>query len=579
MIRKNQISWQIKIIVAFLAIGLGVLFGFLTMRMPSPVPPSAGGVSAYNMQAHLNVIAAEKRSELHPERRLYVRDYIIGVMQGFGLEAEIYDFTLEVETWSSYMHNLFTYIHGTTGDFYFTNYHDWQHDLAGTHFEGSNLLFRQQGASDTAIMLIAHYDSVALPGNLNPNFMSISYGAADAGYGVSAMLEVARYFAGKELENTIYFLFTDLHEIGLWGAFDAINTIDFSNVSMILNLEARGIRGPVHMFETPPNNLEVMRFYRDALSMRSVQPMSYSIAAAIFYMMPNGSDLTLFLRDGFTGMNFASLDNVRYYHTYRDSLDFISLTTMQHYAEKITALVYTFATNAEFSNPEIFNSSQTGVFFPLPFNIFVLYSENVALILGIIAVMVVLFAYFVFRDDICIKKVLAWAGVLILSIILAAGVGLLASFVISLITGDAFNIVYMPTAPEMPIMLILTACALNAFVILHLIFKNKFSATEMGLAGVTLLVVATISLQFIMVEATFLTLIPLIATLPLIISKFNDKLSLVFTFIAVVLTITLLIPVIISFIIALTVGALAITLALSILMCMALPPLFISSNN
>ncbi|MCL2354191.1 MAG: M28 family peptidase, partial [Defluviitaleaceae bacterium] len=426
----------------------------------------------------------------------------------------------------------------------------------------------------------AHYDSVALSSNLNPNFISHSYGAADAGYGVVTMLEVARYFAGRDLENTIYFLFTDLHEIGLFGAHHAISNMDFSNVSMILNLEARGIRGPVYMFETAGQDFEVVRFFRDALAARGVQPMTYSIATAVFGMMPNGSDLTLFFREDFAGMNFAPLNSIRYYHTYRDSLDNISLTTMQHYVDTILALTYAFATNPQFGDIDAFASNRAGVYFSLPFGLMVLYSDTTALVLALVALVGVIALGVLLRNKISIKKVGIWMGVLLIAVALAAGVGLLVSFIISLITGDAFSLVFMPNAPELAIMLPVTVVVFALFAFMHKLFKGKFNKNEMTLGSMVLLALLTIGLQFVMVEATFLTLVPLgftllffgLSTIPQV--KENQVSMLLCAAMPLVVTMVIIVPAMISFVIALTIGGLAVPLALGILMSITLPPLW-----
>jgi len=118
------------------AIALGTAVGWPVMSTPVPLDRYAD-FSAYRMADHIRIIAAEERSVFHPEQRLVIRDYIIDVMNGFGLEAEIDDFESTI-----------------------IDYADREVTL-----EGSNVLFRQRGRNDTAIMLMATTILGALTGH------------------------------------------------------------------------------------------------------------------------------------------------------------------------------------------------------------------------------------------------------------------------------------------------------------------------------------------------------------------------------------------------------------------------------
>jgi hypothetical protein len=279
-------------------------------------------------------------------------------MEGFGMTAEIDDFSVTV-----------------------TDYADREVDL-----EGSNVLFRLQGRSDTAIMLMAHYDSRGVNWTLDPATEANSPGASDAGYGMSTMFEIARHFSDRELENSIYFFFTDLEEVWLLGAIHAIETMDFSNIGLILNLEARGIRGPVYMFESQVRDYNMMRFFTEATD----HGVAFSVASAIYRIMPNLTDLTPFLAQGFAGMNFAPINCLLYYHTELDSYENISLTTMQQYIEMIADLVEVFVTDSRFSDVNYFQGGSAGVFFPLPDGTFVLYTQEMAIVVAFVMLALVL---------------------------------------------------------------------------------------------------------------------------------------------------------------------------------------------
>jgi acetylornithine deacetylase/succinyl-diaminopimelate desuccinylase-like protein len=96
--------------------------------------------------------------------------------------------------------------------------------------------------SDRAIMFVTHYDSW-------PN----SPGAADAMLPVAAMIEALRSQANNNnLQNNIYFLFTDGEEFAALGALAFIHDHPHlrDSIDMIINLEARGNAGGLTIFET-----------------------------------------------------------------------------------------------------------------------------------------------------------------------------------------------------------------------------------------------------------------------------------------------------------------------------------------
>ncbi|HEX5008240.1 MAG TPA: M28 family peptidase, partial [Hyphomonadaceae bacterium] len=104
----------------------------------------------------------------------------------------------------------------------------------------SNILFRAGPQTGPTLILTAHYDSV-----------EASQGFGDDGIGVAVWLEVARILKQNPPDRPVDFLLTDGEEIALLGAqaFVADNAYGI-DVGRIINLEARGVRGPAMMFET-----------------------------------------------------------------------------------------------------------------------------------------------------------------------------------------------------------------------------------------------------------------------------------------------------------------------------------------
>ena len=530
------------------SIALSILLGWSVMITPAPLGREAE-FSAYRMADHIRVIAEEERSVFHPERRMYVRDYIIGVMEGYGLTAEIDDF---VVMWPDY---------------------------AGREIalEGSNVFFRIPGRSNTAIMLMAHYDSRGVDWTLHPDTDVRSPGASDAGYGIATMLEIARNFATRDdLENSIYFFFTDLEEIWMLGAVHAVETMDFSNVNMILNLEARGIRGPVYMFETNDRDFNVVRFFRDSTRHR----FSYSLATAIFRIMQNDTDLSPFLEQGFAGMNFAPLDSIMYYHSELDSYENISLTTLQHYIEMIAEIVEFYATNSRFSDVNYFVSDHSGVYFSMPFGYLILYTGQTAVILAVIMLilMLALVFYSIYMGNACIWKILSWLLYIIIAMVVAAAIGLVISNVVSFVTDVPFNLMYMRVYSEMYIKYPSVIFAIIGFGLFHCAMRKRYNRHEMAIGAMLLLTVVNILLVFVMVEATFIAFVPLALTfIFFILSEIRAKNAIWFYTTATLPMAFMgifILPTLRAFTLALTIGGLAIVMAMAVFMVISIFPLW-----
>ena len=143
-----------------------------------------------------------------------------------------------------------------------------------------------------ALMLMAHHDSVWG-----------SPGAADDTAGVAATLEVIRALRQDGMPpRDVIVLFTDAEELGLEGArqFWATHPLR-QRVGVVINMEARGGGGRTTMFQTSARNGDAARLYAAAVR----HPATSSLAAFVYSVLPNDTDLTPFLRAGVTGYNFA----------------------------------------------------------------------------------------------------------------------------------------------------------------------------------------------------------------------------------------------------------------------------------
>ncbi|MGH9442652.1 MAG: M28 family peptidase [Thermoanaerobaculia bacterium] len=192
-----------------------------------------------------------------------------------------------------------------------------------------NILARLPGRDERgAVVLSAHSDSV-----------EAGPGASDDGLGVACVLEIARILRSRPAaRRPVLFLIDDGEEQGLLGAEAFAATARADDVSAVVNLEARGTSGASLLFETSPGN----RWLIDAAK-AIPHPVSSSVFPAIYRMLPNDTDLTVFERRGMAGVNFACVGGVAHYHTPLDDLAHLNLSTLQHEGENALAMVESLA--------------------------------------------------------------------------------------------------------------------------------------------------------------------------------------------------------------------------------------------
>jgi hypothetical protein len=172
-----------------------------------------------------------------------------------------------------------------------------------------NILARIQGSEpgDRAVLLCAHYDSVGA-----------GPGASDNGSGVAALLEIARILQQlPRARQSIILLFDDGEEVDLLGAHAFVEHHPWAaTVTAAVNLDARGSSGPSLMFETGSANRWLMRLYARAVA----QPLANSVYYAVYKLLPNDTDFSVFKAAGFQGFNFAFIGDVAHYHTPLDDI-------------------------------------------------------------------------------------------------------------------------------------------------------------------------------------------------------------------------------------------------------------------
>jgi hypothetical protein len=188
-----------------------------------------------------------------------------------------------------------------------------------------NVFARKPGVHSTgAVLFVAHYDSAVT-----------SPGASDDGAAVAALLETARALTTTPaLRNDICFLFTDAEERGLFGARAFQGYPALQAVKAVLNFESRGTSGPSILFETGRNSGWLVRQFIEA----SPNAFGNSAAPAIYELLPNDTDFSVFRDTGLPGLNFAFIEDWPKYHTALDSIANLDERSLQHHGLYATAL-------------------------------------------------------------------------------------------------------------------------------------------------------------------------------------------------------------------------------------------------
>src|SRR5206468_4557480 len=108
------------------------------------------------------------------------------------------------------------------------------------------------------------------------------------------------------------------------------------------NLEARGVRGPVNMFETSrPSNAPVSVF-ASAVEL----PNANSLSTDVYRLLPNYTDVNSFSERGWLTLNLAPIGNETRYHSPGDDVAALDPATLQHMGDQTLALTLALANGA-----------------------------------------------------------------------------------------------------------------------------------------------------------------------------------------------------------------------------------------
>jgi len=178
-----------------------------------------------------------------------------------------------------------------------------------------------------AVLLNAHYDSTP-----------VGPGAADDGIGVATLLEVGSILTKQPLRRPVILLFNEGEELGLVGARAFLADPLSRSVDSLINLEARGVRGPVNMFETSrPNGAPIGIFAA------AEHPVANSLSTDVYRLLPNYTDVNSFSERGWLTLNLAPIGNETRYHSRGDDVAALDPATLQHMGDQTLALTQALA--------------------------------------------------------------------------------------------------------------------------------------------------------------------------------------------------------------------------------------------
>ncbi|MEG3634259.1 M28 family peptidase [Micromonospora palythoicola] len=301
--RRRRLA-ALAALVALVAVGASAL---LDLRPPAPRPADTptGEFSAARAYPHVTRVAGGPHVAGSPAND-EVRAHLEGVLRGLGFQTRVQDTVAEEAGQLS----------GAAG--------------GATLARVRNVVARLPGTDPTGtVFLVAHYDAV-----------QTGPGGNDDAAGVATILEVARALTdGPALRNDIVLVLTDAEEACLCGASAFASEHPLAaGKGVVLNLEARGRTGPVIMFETSPENARLVEVFGEA----APHPVGTSFAVEVYRALPNDTDFTAFLDEGFLGLNSAYLDGGAIYHTPLDTPASMDRASLQHHGDNTLGLAREF---------------------------------------------------------------------------------------------------------------------------------------------------------------------------------------------------------------------------------------------
>lgn len=416
--RMKMLRW-VRFLVMLLAIALGLMLGYQQIlpaarlpegfvEAPSSLQDAQQGPDLNLMLSHIRVLTREARpvdSDALRAAQAYLKDQL--TQMGYAYQTESYQLSIgDILALESERVGAGRRPFGLT--------EQGIRDYAGIGdkptMDLSNIVVHVDAPdTDETILFVAHTDSV----KMGP-------GAFDDGVSVAAMLEALRQLKEVSPVRDLVFLFTDGEEQVLLGAAKFVQAHpELRDITrLVINLEARGNRGALLLFETTENNLNLLRTYREAAG----RPASLSLATAIYRSMQSDTDLTRFMMAGYPGLNLAVIQGAEVYHTPQDNYEGFDRRSAAQYLDTVTTMAHYFAIEKNLQ----LEADQDGVFFPLLQGRLVVMPGSAARWIAWAAALLYLLAlaFALGKRRARLGRVLLSAGLQLLSVAAAFGVGL-----------------------------------------------------------------------------------------------------------------------------------------------------------
>jgi Peptidase family M28 len=460
-------KWLALLAVCFIC--LLATLAIWELRPPDALPAAAAQneFSAERALAHVRAIAGVP----HPvgsKANAAARDYLAGRLSALGMNPQVAT-AVGINDRSALI---------VAG-----NVHDVVGRLPGTE-------------SSAAIMLVAHYDSV-------PS----GPGAADDAAAVAAILEAVRALkAGQPLKNDLIVLFTDGEEVGLLGAeaFAASHPW-MKDVGLILNFEARGNRGPSLLFETSSKNASLIK----EVSHAAPYPIGSSLFYALYKLLPNDTDFTVFRSTGTPGLNFAFGGRLEAYHSSLDTPDRLDAASLQHHGSYALALVRHFG---QMDLKKFKQAAGDDVFFDSLGSRLIAYSAGWVIIAEVIVTILLLLSIVLYlrrsekRTGALVGAVFACLGVLLIIPISMAAVGWLLLRLLGehLLLGDTPANAWLLVG--LAVLGSVTGCAALGK------FRKRLGLQELSLAGLLIVCILSWAAALLLPAGSYLLFWPLLFT-------------------------------------------------------------------
>lgn len=360
---KNKISLYPFIFCCFITIAvLCALTPLFNLSIPDKQSQT---FTAHRVAEDIKVISKAPHSIQHTKERKVVRDYLYYRLEQMGGETQRFEY-------------------------------DSIACKFGGVFDIENIysVFNPKVVTDSTkyVLLVAHYDSRFF--QIVKKDTVYSYGAADDGYGLGVILEAVNVALNykNDWNQGIKVLFTDSEEHELDGMVNMYQNDSqlLSNVNFVINVEARGVKGPCLLFETSAPNSKIVELYELAK-----RPHSFSLTTEVYKFLPNDTDFSV-VKNSLPGMNFSVIDNLKYYHTNLDNFSNISLHSIQHYGMAISPILEEYLVDSKYADSNALVGDSDNVYFTLPHLGLFAFSKGEYMVLNVVVLLLAIIILLLF---------------------------------------------------------------------------------------------------------------------------------------------------------------------------------------